>query len=384
MQKGLIRIAIMTDTMDRSARGTALYTRKLVKNLLPLAKEFGFEFTLVHSNKNNDALYREAKELILPKISIPKIGKILSESWFLIRSRGQFDIIHYPQEANYPLFWLSDARIVLSVLSHIEGWKEFGLPIRYRMVKATLGYFGWRISAIICGSASSVKKSLMRNFSIPESKIFHTSLGVDDVFFKAPVHMSAKEHMARTYSFKTPYILAPARQDIQKNVPRIVEAFARAKKEMNLPHALYFGSTHRSDEDGRVQDVIRKYRLESVAQRFPFIENVDMPALYAGADVTVFPSLHEGFGLPILESMAVGTPVITSNVYSMPEVAGGAALLVNPKSVDEIKDALVKLLTNQELATELREKGKKNAQLFSWEKMGRETAEVYRHVAKTR
>ena len=111
-----------------------------------------------------------------------------------------------------------------------------------------------------------------------------------------------------------------------------------------------------------------------------FIDNDDLPELYNAADIFIFPSLHETFGMPILEAMSCGCPVITSNVSSMPEIAGGAALLVSPYNVDEIGKAIYQVLTDEGLKEEMRERGLERAKQFSWRRCAEEHLKVYQEV----
>src|SRR3989338_3501759 len=180
-----MRVAILTDTMDRSAMGTALYTRKLVEGIIPFVERGECVVTLVHSKTNHNPLYGRAHEMILPAITVPKLSRLLSEAFFLWRTRNDFDIIHYPQESVYPLFWLSRANIILTVHSHIEGWKNWGLKVRYGMVYITLRFFSRHIAAILC-EADTVKKSILRISPVPENKIHTIPLWVDDAFRQAP------------------------------------------------------------------------------------------------------------------------------------------------------------------------------------------------------
>jgi glycosyltransferase involved in cell wall biosynthesis len=120
--------------------------------------------------------------------------------------------------------------------------------------------------------------------------------------------------------------------------------------------------------------------LENHMHFMGFVPEDDLPALYNGADLFAFPSLYEGFGLPVLEAMACGTPVITSNVSSLPEVAGNAALLVDPYNVDELAGAIRRILSDPALAADLRARGLERARQFSWERTAQETLEVYRNV----
>jgi glycosyltransferase involved in cell wall biosynthesis len=113
-----------------------------------------------------------------------------------------------------------------------------------------------------------------------------------------------------------------------------------------------------------------------------FIPEEDLPALYRGADLFVFPSLYEGFGLPPLEAMACGTPVVCSNAASLPEVVGDAAVMVDPYDVEGLADAIHRVLGDAGLRAEMREKGLARASQFTWERAARETIQVYREVLK--
>jgi glycosyltransferase involved in cell wall biosynthesis len=114
------------------------------------------------------------------------------------------------------------------------------------------------------------------------------------------------------------------------------------------------------------------------------VPQADLPALYSAADVFVFPSLYEGFGLPALEALACGTPVVASNVSALPEVVGDAALQVSPLDVEALADAMERLLRDDRLRADQRERGLRRAAQFSWDKAARQTAEVYRRVVEAR
>ena len=120
--------------------------------------------------------------------------------------------------------------------------------------------------------------------------------------------------------------------------------------------------------------------MENVVRFLGPVPEADLPALYAGAAVFVFPSLYEGFGLPVLEAMACGTPVITSNTSSLPEVVGEAGILIDPRDVRALAEAVERVLADERLRAELRAKGVERARQFTWEKTARETLAVYRSV----
>lgn len=377
-----MRTAIFTYTMDRVAMGTALYTSKLVENLLKIKKPED-ELYLVHRQKFDHPLYRhpDVREIIMPKICLPRFSNLISEALFLWRTRNAFDVIHYPQESNYPLFWLSKAKIIITMHSAVEGWREFGaLRSRWWLIYWTLRLFQNKISAIITVSEST-KKSIQKFFKISNAKIKVVYEGVDKIFLQKQDKLLAQKLMNQKYGLPAPYILNGSRIDPHKNVQRLVRAFCKVKEKLKIPHKLVVGPKHWLEENEKVEKLIGDLGLKDNIIFMPYIEPEDMPMLYAAADLFVFPSLHEGFGLPILEAMAVGTPVITSNVFAMPEVAGDAALLVNPYNTEEIFLAMCRLLKDQSLRRELVNKGAKQINKFSWLKMAKETAEIYQKLS---
>jgi len=129
-----------------------------------------------------------------------------------------------------------------------------------------------------------------------------------------------------------------------------------------------------------VREAVKNLNMEKEVTFLGFVDDSDLPKLYTAADLFVFPSLHEGFGLPILEAMACGAPVITSNVFCMPEVAGGAAVLVNPYDVNEIARAMYNVLTNDELRKEMIKRGMRRAKQFSWRKCAEEHLKAYKDI----
>ncbi len=163
----------------------------------------------------------------------------------------------------------------------------------------------------------------------------------------------------------------------RKNLPKLLSAFLQAADA--IPHSLVLSGAIGWKND----ELLSMMKNSAAADRINltgFVDTADIPALLSQADVFVYPSLYEGFGLPVLEAMACGTAVITSNTSSMPEVAGDAALLVNPQSAEEISNAIRILAVDENRKTVLREKGLKRADEFSWKKAAEETLDVYRRV----
>ncbi|MCJ7668150.1 MAG: glycosyltransferase family 4 protein, partial [Anaerolineae bacterium] len=160
-----------------------------------------------------------------------------------------------------------------------------------------------------------------------------------------------------------------------KNLARLVEAFAEVKTERKLVLA--------GKEDPRYSEAHEVTKQLGLQDRVVFLGQVsedDLPALYSGAALFVFPSLYEGFGLPLLEAMACGVPAISSSTSSLPEIAGQAAVMVDPLDLSQLARALERVLGDSNLRASMREEGLKQAARFSWERTAKETLAVYRQV----
>ncbi|PZX59765.1 glycosyltransferase involved in cell wall biosynthesis [Algoriphagus ratkowskyi] len=167
-----------------------------------------------------------------------------------------------------------------------------------------------------------------------------------------------------------PYFLYVGNRRKNKNLPAMLTAFAQAR----IPHDFMFYLS--GDADAELEALIDSLGIQKRVRYLGFIEEDDLPKLYKGAHATLFASLMEGFGLPIIESMASGTPVLTSNTTSLPEIAGGAALCVDPTNISAIQSGIEKLVSDENFYVECIVKGLDRAQEFSWKKTAEETWET--------
>ena len=199
----------------------------------------------------------------------------------------------------------------------------------------------------IVAISNSTKDDLVKCYNIDEGKIEVIYPGAD------PIFSTPGESLRATPGVSCPYFLFIGSLKPIKNVPRIIEAFSLFLKKTKKRYELVLaGSDFWPDEE--IMAVIKRLKMYKQISILGFVEREDLPPLYRGAKALVVPSLYEGFGLPILEAMAAGVPVITSNVSSMPEVAHAAALLVDPYNIGEISQALYKIDQDEELAAKLR------------------------------
>jgi glycosyltransferase involved in cell wall biosynthesis len=226
----------------------------------------------------------------------------------------------------------------------------------------------------------SARESIAHVYRIPLDRLHVTPHGVSPAF--APVPAVGQDAVLRKYGIDRPYVLFVGAEPPRKNLTRLVRAFAHvaARPEHASLRLVLAGPPEPRDPAARraVDDL---GLAERVVRSGP-VPDEDLPALYSAASCLAYPSLSEGFGLPVVEAMATGTPVLTSDRSSMAEVAGGAALLVDPESTDAIADGLASLLGNQDLARDLAHRGRERSRDFTWERTARATAEVYRAVAR--
>jgi glycosyltransferase involved in cell wall biosynthesis len=220
-------------------------------------------------------------------------------------------------------------------------------------------------------------EEIRRVYGLSADKVVTTYLAAD-LQYEAVQSIGDWEGFSR-HGIKRPYLLAVGNLQPRKNLERLVQAFALLKKKMDIPHTLVLTGKNLWREDG-VFKAIREMDLQSAVTLTGYVSCEDLAYLYQGADCFVFPSLYEGFGLPVLEAMACGTPVVTSNTSSLPEVAGDAAMFVDPKSIASIVQGIEEVLCSPQLQAKLIEKGLENVKRFSWRKTAEDTLRVYGEV----
>jgi glycosyltransferase involved in cell wall biosynthesis len=182
------------------------------------------------------------------------------------------------------------------------------------------------------------------------------------------------------YGITRPYLLYLGGINARKNITQLFTAYARIRERH--PDLLLVVGGKRQWRTGEIDAAFRRLDLASHVHFTGYVADGDLPALYSAAELFVFPSLYEGFGLPPLEAMACGTPVVTSNVSSLPEAVGDAALTVDPYDVGELVLAIDRLLTDEMLRADLRRRGLERASRFTWARTARETLAIYEQVLR--
>lgn len=246
-----------------------------------------------------------------------------------------------------------------------------------------------RLAKQIIAVSESTRRDVIEKLGIDDKKVKVIYEGVDRERF----HEGIKEERTKIkkvqekYKIEGPYLLFVGTIQPRKNLVRLMEAFSRYLREKGDEQTKRMELVLAGGIGWNAEQIYATPTRLNIQQRVKFIGYVDdddLPYLYAGAEIFVFPSLYEGFGLPVLEAMAVGTPVITSNVSSLPEVGGEAAYYVDPESVSSIMNGLSRVMTQSELRQKMIDRGYQQVKKFSWEQAARETCEVFQRALSSR
>ncbi len=296
-------------------------------------------------------------------------------------ARGEIDLVHVPWADLELTLFLPLALAPVSVLTvhDLIAWHRYCSPAQRIIYRRLLRWACGRAAAVITDSEHT-RLDLERSIGVPPDRVHPVPLGVD-VGFGPPADAEAIRRVRLRYGLPERFIFSLGRCFSHKNFPTLVRAVARVRAEAEVGLVI----AGPKDYPPGVTEMERALREEGAAgwtRWLDHLDEADLPAVYAAAEVFAFPSLHEGFGLPLLEAMACGTPVVSSNRTSLPEVAGDAALLVDGEDVEALAGALRRLLRDQALRAQLRERGLERARAFPWERTVRGTLEVYRLALK--
>lgn len=222
------------------------------------------------------------------------------------------------------------------------------------------------------------KQDILKFFPIDKDKIFVTPLAADDIY-KPLDKERCREFLSRQYGITTPFILYIGGFSARKNVKALINAFSKVYKNLDNAYSLVIvGAT--KDQGQYLNEFSSNLDLASKIIFTGFVPEEHLPILYSGCEAFVYPSLYEGFGLPPLEAMNCGAPVITSNLTSIPEVVSDAGILIDPYNSTELEEALKKLLSDKNLRQQYSIKGLNRAKDFSWENTAAKTLKVYKKV----
>jgi glycosyltransferase involved in cell wall biosynthesis len=357
-------IGLIAYGLDRAPAGIARYTKELAAALC----HAGVDVTILQAG---NATYKSNAVRLFGSGLMPGLLSIGQVEIARIARRQKLAVVHDPTGCVPTL--LTSARRVSTI--------HDAIPYIYPHTSTRLDwliYHYWlplavrRLDAIITVSEQS-KADILRYLPVKAEDVTVVPEAAGPRY--RPMEPARSEEVLLRLGISFPYILYVGSIEARKNLARLLEAYAQLRCWSQKWKLVIVGAPKWKYTP--IFDKLQQLQLASEVHFTGHVADEDLPALYNGAAVFVFPSLYEGFGLPVLEAMACGVPVITSNCSSLPEVAGDAALLVEPRDVNAIAAAMRRVLEEFDVAAELRAKGLARARQFTWERTAKETIAVY-------
>jgi glycosyltransferase involved in cell wall biosynthesis len=352
-----------------------------VLNLLKALSEVDRNDTYYVYTKKEDRLLVEhdpAHFNIIPCSTNNRLLRLGWEQMFLPHyiSRDKLDVFHSP---HYTIPLRSKAPTVstfhdMTFFSHPEVHEKSKVLFFRQMIPLAAE----RADAIIAVSQST-KKDMVRFLDLPESKIHVVYEGIDSEEYRPLAQDERMDNIKRQYKLPEEFVLFVGTLEPRKNIDGAIRAFKQVTEETGKKFGLVVtggkGWNYHS-----IFNLVQELDIEDDVRFTGYVPEEDLPYLFNAATVFAYPSFYEGFGIPPLEAMACGTPVVASNVSSVPEVVGDAGLLVDPSKDEEIAGAILRILTDPDLRSELSAKGLERTKLFSWQKAAKETLKIYNSV----
>jgi glycosyltransferase involved in cell wall biosynthesis len=366
-----IRVAVVADVLLTEMGGVARSVWCLVNELARMPERV--DLTLVARSRP-----AELNGISYSRSFAPKVPKLPGALFALQRpfSLRGYDIVHYIDSRppfDFPLG--SNVKIVTQHGFATLTFSRGKVGRRWYYVDKALLYLAPFADRTFTASESE-RAELLKRVSIDPSRVVAIHHGVDhDRFFPRPERAAVREEIRTRFGIDGRYVLYVSNHQRKKNTERLIDAFASVADRVDDVSLVMTG--WHTAAFRLVLDRIEQLRLQERVHVLGHVPDDALPTLYAGADVFALPSLHEGFGLPVLEAMACATPVVASNVYALPEVCDDAAELVDPYRTEEIATAIVRLLEDPARADELRQRGLARAKEFSWARAADRHAEEY-------
>ncbi len=352
-----MKIAIDTQTTLGRKSGFGFYVENLVKNLERIDKEN--DYSLI--NKGTEEDLNSPQRFWWDQAGFLKKAKKLKA-----------DVLHQPC-FSLPVFGKMKKIVTVHDLIPIRFPKNLNWPSRMFFTKWMP--YTYKFADRIITISESTKKDLIDILKLDSDKIKVIYEAAGDEY-RVVEDFDRIKVVKDKYKIEGPYILNVGTLEPRKNLEFLIKVFAGVVKDKDIGHKLVLVGKKGWGYE-MMFDLIKKLDLEERVIWTDYVEDGDLPYLYSGADLFVFPSKYEGFGLPLLEAMSCGVPVISSNTSSMPEVVGEVGILISPDHENEWVENIIKVLGNSEKQREMKSQGLKRAGEFSWEKCARETLDVY-------
>jgi len=377
-----VKVVILAAAIGTTSGGAGQYERQVLPLLLPILKAAGCQVTVLLCRDANLQLPSNlATVMRSPKAAGRKISRVLLEELWPSFVTWGTDIF-FSMDSRFPLspLW---ARKKLVVVHDIQILRHLAAPAQYPIDApwANLKYFSLgmrkalRTADTIITDAQFTANELVSFAGVRQDRISVIPCGIDHERFHPPGGNSRLEEVRSRYNLPAAFYLFVGQPSKQKNLRLVVESYASGslQGEFRLPVVVTWNlrrSTLFEDTLARIEQT----GLSGLFQFAGYVRDEDLPLVYAAARALLYPSRYEGFGLPPLEAMACGTPVVCSNRTSLPEVVGDATLLIDPEQPESFVEALRKV-NNESARRDLIKKGLERAQAFSWQSTAKQVAQ---------
>jgi glycosyltransferase involved in cell wall biosynthesis len=366
-----MKIGVEASCLARKARtGVDVYSYNLLINMIKRAPEDFFELAYFQFVTKPDIdlgvhapNVRQRRVTLIPGRGYSALFKYAWAPPIDLLSGARGDVYLFPNFGRWGLAFTDKSVVVIHDLAYLNA-PEY-VPERLRKYLNKYVPLALKQASAIIAVSETTKRDIVKSYGYPSAKITVASNAVDHDEYK-PASDDAIEAVRAEYGITKPYIHFHGTIEPRKNVQGVVNAYAQLPEEVRQKYALVL-SGGKGWLDDEIHDRIRQLQEagETIIQT-GYLKQAHLPALYSGASVFVYPSFYEGLGLPVIEAMACGAPVITSNVSSLPEAAGDAGLLVDPTSIDDLSAAMEKVLVKPGVAEGMRRRGFLHARKFNW------------------
>ena len=354
-----MRIGVMLRHYEQQEGGVKVYTKRILPLLFSMGPQH--QYVLIYQNPRlvgTYAAYPNVTELVV-RLPGTVLWDQLAVPW--VTRKLRLDLMFNPK-FTVPLFTRAKTAFVL----HGSEW--FVIPEHFRAYdrwyfKRSVPVYCRHAAAFIAVS-NAVKADVVKYIGVDPGKVFAIHNGFDPTIFRPVTDPERLQAVRQRYRLPEKFILWAGQIESRKNVARLLQAFARIAAE--VPHSLVLAGEQRWSTNAE----LKAMQALGISDRvyFPgWIEHEDLPAVYCLADLFSFPSLYEGFGIPLLEAMACGCPIVTANTCAPPEVTDGAACLVDPLDVDSIALGMREVIRDRERRERMIARGLARARDFSWE-----------------
>lgn len=371
-----------TSAVVSQKAGVGYYTYHLIRSMAQLSS-VAHTYTLYLRYPVSDVSRFFDVDASTAKCFVPKTLKF---PYFWAQMRLPFELWRHPQEVYFfpasiiPLSYVPEKSVMtIHDVAFLFFPEYFSSSLRRWLTLATEQGIQKARKIIVVSEAT--RQDLLAYYGIDAENVITIHHGVHEMFHPLEQHVIAP--LQQKYRLETPYILCVGTLQRRKNIPRLIQAFYLLKEKYHLPHKLVLiGQKYADLPEDEIFATIERLFLDEEVIWTGYVPAQDLPALMNGAEAFVLPSLYEGFGMPLLEAMACGTPVACSNISSLPEVIGECGVLFDPYCVESIVDTLYQLLGDQDLRAELRARGLTRAASFSWSTCARKTLSVLESVGQ--